>query len=314
LLFFGDAIAIACIGCEVFVAFSKLGKTDHPNLSIAIHRSAIAIFPYLHLLARSSNMFLISDRRTTDTDCINSTATQEFIMFQNTVSLESAFDKTATAFDFACTVADRLYWLDDNYVQPFYSWAAPRLSKVAINGLYWGLVSLIDIALWLIDTTRQFMARDAEAIAFSSFALAHAPLPKFPALAPAAVPLALPIVEAVEINEPAVKGMSVFGAAIRAGLDLVNQPTDDVPRIDAELKPGALMILPLLTTGVTGQVWNPVPTASTKTEDELASALDVPGAKGGTPSTKAEPKRSKAKGNTRNTVATTKGKGVKVRQ
>jgi hypothetical protein len=107
-------------------------------------------------------------------------------------SLHSAFEKTASVLDFAYTVADRLYWLDDNYVQPFYSWAAPRLRKVAISGFYWALVTLIDVSLWLIDITLQFMARDARAIALHSFAQANAPLPEFPALCPAAVTLALP--------------------------------------------------------------------------------------------------------------------------
>ena len=60
-------------------------------------------------------------------------------------TLQSAFDKTATVLDFAYTVADRLYWLDDKYVQPFYSWAAPRLHDVAISGIYWALITLIDI-------------------------------------------------------------------------------------------------------------------------------------------------------------------------
>jgi hypothetical protein len=42
-------------------------------------------------------------------------------MSHHAATFQSAFDKTATALDFAYTVADRLYWLDDNYVQPFYS-------------------------------------------------------------------------------------------------------------------------------------------------------------------------------------------------
>jgi hypothetical protein len=33
-------------------------------------------------------------------------------------SLHSAFEKTASVLDFAYTVTERLYWLDDNYVQP----------------------------------------------------------------------------------------------------------------------------------------------------------------------------------------------------
>jgi hypothetical protein len=113
-------------------------------------------------------------------------------MSHHVATLQSAFDKTATALDFAYTVADRLYWLDDNYVQPFFTWAAPRLRDVAISGFYWALVTLIDVSLWLMDTTLQFMARDAHAIALDAFAHAHAPLPELLALCPAAVPLSLP--------------------------------------------------------------------------------------------------------------------------
>jgi hypothetical protein len=109
-------------------------------------------------------------------------------MSHHTATLQST---SATVFKIVCTIADRLYWLDDNYIQPFYTWAAPHLRKVAISGLYWGLVALIDIALWLTNTTLQFMARDGEAIALSAFAQAHDPLPEFPALSPATVPLAL---------------------------------------------------------------------------------------------------------------------------
>lgn len=71
------------------------------------------------------------------------------------------------------------------------------------------------------------------------------------------------------------------------------------------------MILPPLATGVIGQVWNPKATdihtevqrmttaASARTEVELASELDVPGAKG---------KRTSK--STRNAGTTAKGKGV----
>jgi hypothetical protein len=61
-------------------------------------------------------------------------------MSHHTATLQFA---SATAFNFAQTLANRLYWLDDNYVQPFYSWAAPR-RDVAISSLYWELVALID--------------------------------------------------------------------------------------------------------------------------------------------------------------------------
>jgi hypothetical protein len=63
--------------------------------------------------------------------CFNSIAT---------LGVHSVFDRTATAYDFVCAMADRIYWLDDTYVQPFYAWAAPRLRDVAISGLFWGLI------------------------------------------------------------------------------------------------------------------------------------------------------------------------------
>ena len=131
-------------------------------------------------------------------------------MSHHTATLQSAFDKTASVLDFAYTVADRLYWLDDNYVQPFYSRAAPRLREAAISGLYWALVTLIDVSLWLMNTTRQFMARDANAIALDAFAQAHAPLPEFLALCPVAVPLALPsMAPAPVFPSPVVQWVSV---------------------------------------------------------------------------------------------------------
>jgi hypothetical protein len=123
-------------------------------------------------------------------------------MSDRAATFQSVFDKTATAYDFVCAVADRNYWLDNTYVQPFYAWAAPRLRDVAISSLFWGLIALIDVALWLADTTRQFMARDAQA---------HEPLPELPALAPAAIPLALPALGA---------SLLPIAPALGLGLDL----------------------------------------------------------------------------------------------
>lgn len=37
-------------------------------------------------------------------------------MYHDTAALQSAFDKTATVLNFAYTVADRLYWLDNNFL------------------------------------------------------------------------------------------------------------------------------------------------------------------------------------------------------
>jgi hypothetical protein len=100
-------------------------------------------------------------------------------MSHHAATFQSVFDKTATAYDVFCAVFDRIYWLDDTYIQPFYAWAAPRLRDVAINGLFWGLKALIDVALWLADTTRQFMARDAQVIAFFAFTQVYEQLGDF---------------------------------------------------------------------------------------------------------------------------------------
>jgi hypothetical protein len=75
-------------------------------------------------------------------------------MFYYTASLQFA-QKTATTFDLAHTAA--------------------------ISGHYWTAISLIKITLWLIDTTLQYMDRDAHLITLSAFAQAHTPLPEFPA-------------------------------------------------------------------------------------------------------------------------------------
>jgi hypothetical protein len=130
-------------------------------------------------------------------------------MSHHCATLQSAFDKTASALDFAYALAERIYWLDDNYVQPFYAWAAPRLRDVAISALYWALVTLIDITLWLLDTTRQFFARDAQAIALVAFAYAHEPLSHFLALPPSPVALALPSMAHAPFPSPVVQWVSV---------------------------------------------------------------------------------------------------------
>jgi hypothetical protein len=151
-------------------------------------------------------------------------------MSHTAATFQSVFDKTATAYDFVCVVADRIYWLDDTYVQPFYAWAAPRLRDVAISSLFWGLIALIDVALWLADTTRQFMARDAQAIALSCFAQAHEPLPEFPALAPAAGPLALlPMASNPEAPDDIALGLTLYPMVMPMAFSLF-VPDDSVRR------------------------------------------------------------------------------------
>jgi hypothetical protein len=79
------------------------------------------------------------------------------------------------------------------------------MSSTIIHNRYRALVTL-----WLIDTTRQFMARDAHAIALDAFAHAHAPLPEFPALPPAALPLALPSMASTPVfPSPVVQWVSI---------------------------------------------------------------------------------------------------------
>ncbi len=61
-----------------------------------------------------------------------------------------------------------------------------------------------------MDTTCQFIARDAHAIALNAFAKAHVPLPEFPALCPATVPLALPSMTTAPVfPSPVVQWVSV---------------------------------------------------------------------------------------------------------
>jgi hypothetical protein len=83
--------------------------------------------------------------------------------------------------------------------------AVRQMSSTIIHNRYRALVTL-----WLIDTTRQFMTRDAHAIALDAFAHAHAPLPKFPALPPAALPLALPSMASTPVfPSPVVQWVSI---------------------------------------------------------------------------------------------------------
>ena len=140
---------------------------------------------------------------------------------------------------------------------------------------------------------------------------------KAQAPAPDSATLLLAPAKDTPLSAPAEVGMKLLGDAIRSGLNLIAPITEEVQQMDEEITPGALMILPPLATGVIGQVWNPKATdmhievqrmvAPANAEDELASALEVPGAKGkGT-------RTSKAKGSTRNAGTAAKGKGVKVK-
>jgi hypothetical protein len=116
----------------------------------------------------------------------------EFNMSRHTTTVQIYFEKAATTYNAVRPIIDRIYWIDETYVQPFYAWAAPRLQDAALSGLCWALIALFEIAHWLIDTTQRFMDIDARAIAYCSFAQKHDPLPELLALCPAFGPLALP--------------------------------------------------------------------------------------------------------------------------
>ena len=94
------------------------------------------------------------------------------------------------------------------------------------------------------------------------------------------------------IVAPTENGMKLLSDAIRSGLNLIAPVSEEVQQMNEEITPGALMILPPLTTGFIGQIWNPAPTdmhtevqrmaaqSPAKAEDDLASTLEVPGATG----------------------------------
>jgi hypothetical protein len=237
-------------------------------------------------------------------------------MSHHTATVQVWVEKTAITYDAAL---DYLYRIDDTYVQPFYVWVAPQLRDAAISGFYWSTIALVEIALWMIEFTEQFMARDAEAIAYLAFAQAHEPLPERLALCPARVPLALP--KAVDIASeislvvsiapvqlalcPATMPLSIgsiFGSNVSSYmLNILNSGLlgmDDAISNKVVCQPNGFGVY----VPVVGQFINPKPTnmhlenarmvAPAKAEDELVSGMEVPGAKG--------KRTSKAKGGTRN--------------
>lgn len=121
-------------------------------------------------------------------------------MSHHTATFQICFEKAATTYNAAIAITDRIHQIDETYVQPFYEWAAPRLQDAALSGLCWALIALFDIAHWLNDVTQHYMAINAQAIAYFSFAQEHDPLPNLPALCPAFGPLALPATVSQELT------------------------------------------------------------------------------------------------------------------
>ncbi|MGA7932377.1 MAG: hypothetical protein WCA35_02240, partial [Kovacikia sp.] len=208
-----------------------------------------------------------------------------------------------------------LYRIDDNYVQPFYAWAAPQLRDAAISGLYWTIIAIIDISLWLIDTSQRYMAVDAQAIALITFAQAHEPLPEFPALAPAAVPLALPY--ALPLSPAHIAAEDPW--EVEAEYEFVEFSSS----VAAQAIASPMLLLAPASTVVCGPVWNPAPkdihteverltraaAAPAIAVDELTTVLDVPGATGQRNSRgKAKPSKGAAAKPMGTTITTTKTK------
>jgi hypothetical protein len=79
----------------------------------------------------------------------------EFTMSHHVTTVQICFEKVATTYNAALTITDRIYQIDEIYVQPFYRWIAPRLRDAALSGLCWALIALFDIAHWLNDVTQR---------------------------------------------------------------------------------------------------------------------------------------------------------------
>jgi hypothetical protein len=68
-------------------------------------------------------------------------------MSHHTATVQIFFEKVATTYDAVLLIIDRIYWIDETYVQHFYVWIAPRLQDACMSGLYWALVALFETAL-----------------------------------------------------------------------------------------------------------------------------------------------------------------------
>jgi hypothetical protein len=110
-------------------------------------------------------------------------------MSHHTATLERTSQTITTLCDASLAISDLLYWVDDEYFQPFVKWAAPRLQDAAVTALVWTVVFVIRFCLWLMETIEQWAATDAIAIDMSAWAQAYAPAEDVLAIAPAADPV-----------------------------------------------------------------------------------------------------------------------------
>jgi hypothetical protein len=236
-------------------------------------------------------MIFISDRRTTNTDCI---ATARRNKMNATTATYNPFREAAEAAFSEIT---------SEQAQQFYSLKAQKDFQNALDGAITVCAWAYQIAqmTYMMGVTCRQWCEELEVNA----------------QAPDHVTLLLAPAKDTPLSAPAEVGAKLLGDAIRSGLNLIKPKTEEVEIIDEEITPGALMILPPVAFGVIGQIWNPAPTdmhtevqrmatAPVKDEDELAASLLVPGATGKRtrkPRAKTEPKTSARK-----------GKGVKVGQ
>jgi hypothetical protein len=64
-------------------------------------------------------------------------------MSRHTATVQICFEKAATTYHTVLPIINRIYWIDETYVQPFYAWIAPRLQDAFMSGLCWALIALI---------------------------------------------------------------------------------------------------------------------------------------------------------------------------
>lgn len=56
-------------------------------------------------------------------------------MSHHTTTLQSSCLTIATLYDASLAITDLIYWVDDEYFQPFVKWATPRLQDAAVSVL-----------------------------------------------------------------------------------------------------------------------------------------------------------------------------------
>ena len=106
-------------------------------------------------------------------------------MSHHTATVQLCFEKASTTYDAALAINDRLYQIDEIYVQPFYRWIAPRLQDAVRQVIGWTVFAIANLCLWLLDTIERCADTDNQAIATFAWAWANAPAPEVLALAPA---------------------------------------------------------------------------------------------------------------------------------